>query len=144
MPGLLLAALIIGGGSAYAFSGGERVLPEEVLNNFSSEQQEAIKKARQILEDAGVSMEDLHKAMKEARGEFKDNREEVQAAIEAEDYEAFVEAVAGTPGEGKVTEEQFGKLVEAHALMKSGDKAGAFEIMKEVGFPGVRGHMMNK
>ena len=160
MPGLLLAALIIGGGSTYAFSGRQDfAITEEVLAGFSSDQQQAIKKAHEIrvktrqeaddiLNKAGVNKNDLRQAMREYRGKFQGNRQAVRSAIEASDYSAFLKAIAGTPGEGKVSEEQFDKLVEVHTLMKSGDKAQAFEIMKEAGFPrffGMQGHrMMNK
>jgi hypothetical protein len=112
MPGLILAALVLGGGSAYAFSGSGKTVGKEVFSSYQTKSQKVHKKVRGMYQ----------------------HRESVRSAIEAEDYEAFVKALVGTPREGKVTEDQFNTLVEAHVLLKAGDKKGAFELMKEAGF----------
>lgn len=41
----------------------------------------------------------------------------VQAAVEAHDYAAFVEATNDSPMAGKITEEQFNKMIERHEKM---------------------------
>lgn len=67
---------------------------------------------------------------------FSGNHQAVQAvkdAIEAGDYEAWLEATEGRKFAGKITEEDFLQIVEAHNLMQAGDKEGAKEIMKELG-----------
>lgn len=67
------------------------------------------------------------------KGEFAEHHQAVIDALEAGDYEAWLEATEGKGPAEKVTEETFSKLVEAHNLMKAGDKEGSKEIMKELG-----------
>ena len=89
---------------------------------------------RAVLEEAGVDRETLQ----EVRAAVKEVRKEARAAIEvtleAEDYDAFLEAADGTKLADAVTSEtDFELLVEAYELKESGDKAGAAEIMAELG-----------
>lgn len=66
---------------------------------------------------------------------FELNHEEVRAAIENSDYEAFAELTVGTPLGDRVTSDNFDQFVEAHNLMKEGDFEGAKAIREELGFP---------
>ncbi len=62
-------------------------------------------------------------------------RAEVQAAIEADDYEAFLELIAESPWVDRVDEEIFNILVEAHALREAGDIEGARALLDESDLP---------
>lgn len=75
------------------------------------------------------------------KAEMKQKHEAIEVAITSANYSAFVSATAGGPLEGKITEAQFPKFVEAHKLMKAGDKDGAKAIMKELGIKAPRGFM---
>lgn len=66
-------------------------------------------------------------------------RAATEAAITANDYAAFAKLVAGSPFEGKVTEANFAKLVQAQALHKAGDHDGARAIMESLGLKGGHG-----
>lgn len=57
------------------------------------------------------------------------NREAVQAALNAGNYDDFAAAIGdNSPLKGKINEDNFGRLVEARNLMESGRK-----IMEELG-----------
>jgi hypothetical protein len=54
--------------------------------------------------------------------------------FESRDYDAFVEAVEGTPLQDAITSEaDFEKFLEAHELRKEGDFEAAKELMDELG-----------
>ncbi|MFM2383560.1 MAG: hypothetical protein RIQ72_132 [Candidatus Parcubacteria bacterium] len=84
---------------------------------------------------------DRPKPTEAQKAEMKQKHEAIDAAITSANYSAFVTAAAGGPLEGKITEAQFPKFVEAHKLMKAGDKDGAKTIMKELGIKAPRGFM---
>ncbi len=92
--------------------------------------------ARDVLVEAGVDMETMHK-VREAMHEYRsEHKEAVHEAVENNDYEAFLEAVEGSPIADIVTsEDDFDLFVEAHELRAEGDKEAAKEIMAELGFP---------
>lgn len=100
--------------------------------------------AKGVLEDAGIdeeTMQELHQKMRTIRD---DAREVTHAALEGGDYEAFVEAIAGSPLADVITSEaDFEKFVEAHELRQDGDFESAQEIMDELGVEG-RGFGMNR
>lgn len=141
IPAIVLFTLLIGGTTVSAFSSD---FMKGAYVNFSDSEQVAIEKAseirqaaeeeaRQVLEDAGVDMEKLH----EARHAYMETRrEEMDQVFESGDYNAYLELVAGTPMEGKVSEDDFDKLAEAHNLRQSGDYEGARAIMEELGLEG--------
>lgn len=93
--------------------------------------------ARDVLMEAGFDEDTLlsiHRAGHEVH-------EEIKAAIEAEDYDAFLVAVEGTPMADEIdTEDKFMQLVEAHQLREEGDFEAARTIMDELGLK-PRGHM---
>lgn len=63
----------------------------------------------------------------------KENKHALHAAIENNDYSLFQELTSGTPLAEKITEANFAKLVEAHALLEAGDYEAAGEIFSELG-----------
>lgn len=95
----------------------------------------AREEAKEILEEVGLDqekMQEIHEAM---RGSREGHHKAVRAAIEAGDYGAYKTAVAGTPHADFINSEaDFKELQEAHTLHRSGDRAGAEEIMGELGF----------
>lgn len=138
-----VAAFAVTATGASAFMGGGSTWLENA--NITDEQKSALQTAREIrteaheeakavLEAAGLDkekMKELHEVMHEAR---KEQHEAMKTALEANDYEAFVKAIADSPLAEKITSEaDFAKLAEAHQLMKDGDRDGAKEIMKELG-----------
>lgn len=98
-------------------------------------------KAEQVLTDAGIDkekMREIHGAMREGRME---HHEAVETAIENNDYNAFVTAIADTPLADKITSQaDFEKMIEAHTLKESGDRVGAQTIFKELGLEGMNGN----
>lgn len=97
-----------------------------------------------VLENAGIDkskMQEIHKAMQGAR---KENHEAVEAAFEANDYQAFLTAIADSPmADRDISADDFAKMAEAHELMESGDREGAKAIFDELGLEG-RGMGMGK
>ena len=93
---------------------------------------EAIKEA---LEEAGIDQETMAE-IKTAVHEYKSEaREAVKAAIEAGDYDAYLDAVSDTPAADKIdSEADFLLLVEAHELRADGDHEGAQAILSGLGF----------
>lgn len=78
--------------------------------------------ARAILEALGV------KPHKGGHRPFGGKNEEARAAVEADDYDAWVAATEDSP-RGTLTEDEFEQLVEAHELRAAGDREGAREII---------------
>lgn len=105
--------------------------------------QTAFAEAKQVLEDAGIDgekMREIHEAMHEARDE---RREAVHEALEADDYDAFMEAIAGSPLADAITSEaDFETFQEAHELREAGDFEAAQELLSELGIE--RGEGMGK
>ncbi len=94
----------------------------------------AQEKAKTVLEDVGIDQEKLDSLREAARKARQAHHEDVEAAVEAGDYQAFLSAVADTPMADVIdTEAKFEKFAEAHELMQSGDVDGAREIMDELG-----------
>ena len=93
--------------------------------------------ARDVLVEAGVdedTLRDVKEAMREHRQE---TREAITAAVEDNDYEAFQEAIDGSPiADIVTTEDDFEKFVEAHELREDGEREEAREILEELGFEG--------
>ena len=91
-----------------------------------------IEGAQQVLDDAGIDMSEIRGAMDANREAMHERHEAIKAAIEANDYSAFVTAAADTPFAENITSEaDFARLVEAHGLMEE-----ARTIMEELGFEG--------
>lgn len=97
----------------------------------------------EVLEDAGVdadTRQEIRAAAKEVRTE---TREAISEAVADQDYDAFVEAIEGTPLADAIdSEADFETFLEARELRQSGDREGAAELMAELGIekPEGRGH----
>jgi len=94
------------------------------------------KGARDILQAAGVPLPQ-HGGPNGPHGNGKG--EAIRSAIEAEDYDAFVEAAADSPFADLVDEDMFATLVKAHALHESGDHEAARALMEDAGLPPLPG-----
>lgn len=98
---------------------------------------------KEMFEAAGLDQETLQKIRTITR-EYRDEMHEaVKKAIDNEDYDAYLEAVADTPRADLIdSESDFEKLLEAHELREDGDHEGVREILSELGFekPEGRGH----
>ena len=89
-----------------------------------------IEGAKATLESAGITKQ----TMQQIREVAKEAKQAVHAAVEANDYDAFVVAVADSPLADVITNEaEFDQFVEAHELKESGDRDGAKEILAELG-----------
>jgi hypothetical protein len=139
IPGLLMGIAMLGGSTALAFGGGE-LLSSGAFSTFSAEKQAAIQKAHEIrlaaeeeaqdvLLAAGVTQEEMHKAM---RSFHEKERAAMDEALTNNDFDAFKELVAGTPMEDHLTEDTFKKIVEIHSLEENGDREEAWEIRREL------------
>ena len=98
---------------------------------------------RAVLEDAGLDRDKIQEVRAAVREVKEARRAAVREAIENNDYEAFLEAVAGSPRAEVIdSEADFELLVEAHELRAAGDREGAREIMDELGLekPEDHGH----
>ena len=88
-----------------------------------------------MLEEAGIDEDMIREAREQHREQMREHKAAVRDAVESNDYEAFVEAVEGTPMADVIdSEDDFTKLVEAHSLREAGDYEGAKTIMEELGF----------
>ena len=84
---------------------------------------------------ARIELTDEERAEREAmREERREHREAVRAAIEAEDYDAWVALVEGRPVTDLIDEDNFDGFIDAHELRASGDKEGFKEAMETLGF----------
>jgi len=86
----------------------------------------------------GFDEEDIaaKKAMfEEKRAERKAKMEVVKTALDNNDYQAWLEAVSGTPMAEEVTEDEFPRLIEAHNLAQEGKALleQSREIREEIG-----------
>lgn len=96
---------------------------------------------KEALEDAGIDQDTMKEIREAAHEQRAEHREAVKSALDAEDYDAYLDAVADTPRADLIdSEDDFEKLVEAHELREAGDREGAKEIMEELGFEKPAGH----
>ncbi len=89
-----------------------------------------LEQARATLESAGVTKE----TMQHIREVAKEAKQAMQAAVERNDYQAFVVAIADSPlAEIITTESDFKQFAAAHELRGVGDRDGARELLSELG-----------
>lgn len=152
IPALVLGLTLVGGATASAFGPN---LSNEALSSFTADEQVAIQKAFSIREaaekeadavltQAGVTKEELRTAFK---AEHEKHRQVIDAALDANDYNAFIAAAKAGPQGEKITTEIFAKLVEIRKLEKAGNREGAMELRKTLqadGFMGPRGGGMGE
>ncbi len=103
-----------------------------------------IEGARDVLIEAGINlpvMESVREAMHE---KMLSQRTALDAAIDTDNYQAFKEAIEGSPLADIVTsEDDFQQFSEAHRLHKKGKHEEARMIMEELGFPHTKRTHMN-
>ena|GEM_PF-499389 len=93
--------------------------------------------ARDVLEEAGID----ESVMERLRNTMRGHHNAVKMAIESNDFEAFREASEGSPLADIInTKEEFARFVEAHNLIKNGDKETAREIFDDLGIKGLGFH----
>lgn len=96
--------------------------------------------ARALAESVGLPLPPEGDGFREMHGDMGDHQA-VEAAVEANDYDAFVAATADAPFADQVDEAFFQKFVEAHSLREAGDMEGAKAIMDDLGItPPQGGH----
>lgn len=137
-----LAFLVLSAGTAYAanvegFQKRFRELTEGQISIIEQagelKQNGNFEEAHNLLSESGIGMLNFH----HSRG-FSDrmmqNRDDIREAVENNDYNAFLSLVEDSPRHIEISEDDFNRLVEAHALRIEGDFEGAREIMDELGF----------
>lgn len=98
-----------------------------------------LRAARERLEAADISIEDMYDLHKAVHAKHEHARSAVHAAVQKNDYEAFVVATDGMPVADIIdTEAKFAQFVAAHELREAGDHEAARDILTELGFsPGL-------
>jgi len=97
--------------------------------------------ARDLLAEAGVGEEELRSIHRVAYQERGERREAIHQAIENNDYEAFLSAIADSPLADIITSEgDFETFREAHELRQSGELEEAKELFDELGVERGKGH----
>jgi hypothetical protein len=135
---IAIAAFAVTTSGVFAYSG-NNVLERA---NLSAEQKTAITRARELRENgdynaardslvnAGID-ENVLKRLHEAKHQVE---LEMQAALAANDYEAFIASIAQTPLADLITTEaDFEQFSSAQALRDDGDYPAAKEIYDELG-----------
>lgn len=91
-------------------------------------------KAREVLQEAGIDVETME-SVREAMYEYRHTmKTAIDRAVEAEDYNAFREAIDDSPLADIITsEEDFLRFSQAHLLHKEGDHKAARELMEAYG-----------
>lgn len=92
--------------------------------------------ARDVLVQAGIDEVIIEKVRSAVQAEKQAEHAAIRAALASNDFTAFTLAITDSPLADLITtEEDFVAFKEAHALMDSGDKAGAKVIFTELGLP---------
>jgi len=112
----------------------QKKILEEVRELREADDQEG---ARALLDEAGIVP-----PRQEVRGEVREEKAGVRAAIKAGDYNAFLEATEDGPIDVQLTEDQFKGLSEIHELKESGDYEEARALAEKLDLPklGKRAH----
>lgn len=132
-----LAFLLLSVGTAYAASdqGFQR------FTNLSDTQRDVLEEsrelrqdgdweaARELVENAGIDIPRFRRGP--ASEEMMEKHEAVRLAIENDDYDSFLELTEDSPMQVEISEDDFNKIVEAHALRVAGDYDGARKIMED-------------
>lgn len=103
--------------------------------------QTARDEAQQVLSDAGIDDEKM-KEIRDVTREVRDTQHEaVKTAVDNDDYDAFLTAIADSPLADAINSEaDFETFKEAQQLRESGDHEGAQELMSELGIEKPAGH----
>lgn len=140
---IAIAALALTASGAQAFSSNALItagLTEEQQAAFEIarelREEGDVTAARDVLVEAGIDEDTLAKVRTAMHEERHAEREAMKAALESNDFAAFIAAIADSPlADVITTEEDFQSFKEAHELMESGDKDGAKAIFTELGIP---------
>lgn len=140
---IAIAALALTATGAQAFSSNALItagLTEEQQAAFEVarelRQDGDVTAARDVLVEAGIDEDTLAKVRIAMHEERHAQREAMKAALESNDFDAFIAAIADSPlADVITTEEDFQSFKEAHELMESGDRDGAKAIFTELGVP---------
>lgn len=133
-----VAAFAVTAGGVHAFGSTELLTRAGLTDDQVIAVQEAqefkvmgnMEAARDTLKSAGITKE----TMRQIREAAKEAKQAVHDAIEANDYDAFVIAVADSPLADIIeTEADFNQFVEAHELREAGDNNGAKELLADLG-----------
>tara|TARA_Y100000310_G_C20699139_1_gene828042 strand:- start:5816 stop:6571 length:756 start_codon:yes stop_codon:yes gene_type:complete len=86
-----------------------------------------------------IGLQDFHEEREEAKQEKIETREAAHEALDNSDYDAWLDAISGTPAEEVlgdiIDEENFVDFVEVHELHQSGDHKAAVEAAQDLGLP---------
>jgi hypothetical protein len=144
-----VAAFALTVSAASAFTGSELLknldlglsdTQESALEEAFKIREEAEAEAREVLTAAGIDAETMREVHQAMRGAYRSQHETMRAAVESNDYTAYLAAVEGMPMAQVIdTEAEFADLVEAHELREEGKIEEAKVILDELGLPGVGG-----
>lgn len=147
---IAIAALAVTATGVHAHAGGTLLYRAQLSEDQRAAIQEAaqlraegnITAARDVLVEAGID-ESALSALRRAKQE---SHRAIHAAVEANDYQAFTLAIAGTPLADVITsEEDFAIFKEAHDLRQAGSREEAAQLYNELGVsPAMRGVMGGK
>jgi len=132
-----LSLMIAGTGITNAYRGGDFDRPElteeqkSVFNQiYDLRINGNFEEANALAEEAGFpKMGMMGRGLKKSQAPY---REDVEDAVENNDYQGFLNAVVGLPMEGKITSEIFDKMVKMHILREAGNYTEAREVMESL------------
>ena len=110
------------------------------LNSFKIDK---IERLNQMLENGKITQEKYDEIMNRM-AEREAWQEVMFLALDSNDYNAFLNAIAGSPHAEEMTPEIFDVLVDIHELKQSGDFKEARQLMKESGVMPYKFHSLNK
>jgi len=147
--GIVALLLVSLAGSVFAFSG-RGFGNEETRKALEAGDYGTWKEAMtsQLSEERFNQMKENHNQMAEKKAGMQEQREAVEAAIEAEDYDAWVLAVENCPRENRfaetVTEENFETFVAMHKAMQDKDFETVKVLAEELGLEDNMGRNLDK
>lgn len=96
---------------------------------------------RAHLEEAGIDRSTMHEIMEATREVRDTQREAIKTALDNDDYDAFLTAIADSPLADAIdSEADFETFKEAHERKEAGDFNGAEELLAELGIERPIGH----
>ncbi len=134
---LALMVFITSSAAVSAFHG--RFLDEDSMENLRTTLDEKEFEEWQEVITSELTEENFEKALERhtRRQGHRENMVEVREAIEAEDYEAYQEAVIEFDMyERELSEDEFEILIQSHKAMQEGDHETARELREELGLFG--------
>ena len=135
------AAVESGDYNAFAEVAPEHLLEKINADNFGrfQEMHSHMEQARAIGEELGLERGSKMDKMAQMKGQMMENREEIRAAVENGDYNAWAELHEGTEFGSKIlehiNEENFAKLGKLHEALENKDFETVKELKAELGMP---------